>query len=136
MLILLLSKSLVQNTQTDTIRYEFGPCLYIAYVTGFIQVVLGVVSLCSHTPSSDYQGNVWSAIGLIMGRHVRLWHLVWGSRRLECNTATRLDHIINIIDVEVLQSTMCEHQTEVFNFMLIPPIMELSPIYCNINRTG
>ena len=38
----LLSKSLALNTQTDTIRYELGPCLYIAYVTGFIQMVLGV----------------------------------------------------------------------------------------------
>ena len=48
----------VQNIPTNEVRYEFGPCLYTAYIVGFVQMVLGACHLvCNPFRGKDDSDN-------------------------------------------------------------------------------
>ena len=38
----------VQENTANSVRYEFGVCLYLGYTFGFVEMVLGIVSIFSN----------------------------------------------------------------------------------------
>ena len=59
---------LAKKIEENGVRYEFGACLYIAYVFGFIEIVLGIVHFVvnpfkTQSDLSDSQSERLDALG-------------------------------------------------------------------------